>query len=378
MKTKIIALVVVLLGVAALWWQQMQVEPLRVSGALEADEVRVGSRVGGRVQEVLVEEGQPVKNDDLLVRLEPFDLLEQLADAQATAAAAGAELEKFAAGFRPQKVARAAALREQADAEYREAQAGPRRQEIQEARDQLALAEADLELDELNYARREELFARKTITREEFDRAVAERKAARARTAAAKSRLDLLLEGTRPEQVDQAKARLAAAESEAQLYRLGYRQEEVDRARAQANASQARVKIIQQQLAELEVRSPCDGVIEAMELRPGDLVPASAPVLSVMDTRRMWVRAYVPQSHLTLVPLEKRLRINVDSSPEQIYWGRVIYVSRQAEFTPDNVQTPEERSKQVFRIKVEIEGDLSHLRPGMTADVMLEENGDAP
>jgi hypothetical protein len=81
----------------------------------------------------------------------------------------------------------------------------------------------------------------------------------------------------------------------------------------------------------------------------------------------------VPQLHLALVPLEKRLPVRIDSVPETTYAGRVVYVSRQAEFSPDNVQTPEERSKKVFRIKEYIEGELSKLRPGMTADVMLEE-----
>jgi multidrug resistance efflux pump len=264
------------------------------------------------------------------------------------------------------------ALRDQADAQYQEALVGPRRQEIQEAKDNLALAESDVELTELVFKRREDLYSRRAIAQEEFNQAVAERKAARARAAVAKSRLELLLEGTRKEQIEQAKARLMAAESEAQLYRTGYRQEDIARAKAQREAVHAQVEAIRQQIAELEIRAPCDGVIEAIELRPGDLVPASGPVISVMDTRRMWVRAYVPQLHLALVPLEKRLAVRVDSAPDKTYWGRVIYVSRQAEFSPDNIQTPEERSKQVFRIKVEIEGDRSQLRPGMTADVLLE------
>ncbi len=373
MKHKLIPALVVVLGLAALLWRQMQVEPLKVSGFIEADEIRVGSRVGGRVREVLVEEGQSVEQDALLVRLEPFDLLQRLAEAEGTLAAAIAESEKLAAGFRSEETARAVALRDQADAQYQEALVGPRRQEIQEARDNLLLAEADVDLMEPTFKRKEELFNRKAITQEEFDRAVAERKAARARAAVAKSRLELLLEGTRKEQIDQAKSRLLAAESDAELYRRGYRPEDIARAKAQKEAAQAHVEAIKQQLAELEIRAPCDGVIEAIELRPGDLVPASAPVVSVMDTRRMWVRAYVPQLHLALVPLEKRLRVRVDSAPDKTYWGRVIYVSRQAEFSPDNVQTPEERSKQVFRIKVELEGDRSQLRPGMTADVLLEE-----
>lgn len=373
MKKFLLAAVVVGIGVAALLWRQMQVEPLKVSGYLEADDIRLGSRVGGRVQEVLIEEGQAVEKGDVLVRLEPFDLLQRLAEAQETLAAAAAEADKMVAGFRPEEKAHTVALRDLADAQYREAQVGPRPQEIQEGRDNLAMANADLELSEVNFKRREDLFNRKAISQEEFDRAAAERKAARARTAAAKSRLDLLLEGTRKEEVEQAKARLMAAESDVQLHNAGYRAQDIAQAKAQRDAAQAQVQVIERQIAELEIRASTEGIIEAIELRPGDIVPASAPVISLLDTSRMWVRAYVPQLHLGLVPLDKRLAVRVDAVPGKKFIGRVIYVAQQAEFSPDNIQTPEERSKQVFRIKVQIEGDRAGLRPGMTADVLLEE-----
>lgn len=373
MKKFLLAAVVVGIGVAALLWRQMQVEPLKVSGYLEADDIRLGSRVGGRVQEVLIEEGQAVEKGRVLVRLEPFDLLQRLAEARETLAAAAAEADKMVAGFRPEEKAHTVAMRDLADAQYREAQVGPRPQEVQEGRDNLAMANADLELSEVNFKRREDLFNRKTISQEEFDRAVAERKAARARSAAAKSRLDLLLEGTRKEEVEQAKARLMAAESDVQLHNAGYREQDIAQAKARRDAAQAQVQVIERQIAELEIRASTEGVIEAIELRPGDIVPASAPVISLLDTSRMWVRAYVPQLHLGLVPLDKRLAVRVDAVPGKTFLGRVIYVAEQAEFSPDNIQTPEERSKQVFRIKVQIEGDRAGLRPGMTADVLLEE-----
>jgi multidrug resistance efflux pump len=173
--------------------------------------------------------------------------------------------------------------------------------------------------------------------------------------------------------VEQAKARLMAAESDVQLHNAGYREQDIARAKAQRDAAQAQVEAIQRQIAELEIHASTEGVIEAIELRPGDIVPASAPVVSLMDTSRMWVRAYVPQLHLGLVPLDKRLAVRVDAVPDKTFTGRVIYVAQQAEFSPDNIQTPEERSKQVFRIKVQIEGDRTGLRPGMTADALLEE-----
>lgn len=96
-----------------------------------------------------------------------------------------------------------------------------------------------------------------------------------------------------------------------------------------------------------------------------------------MDNSRLWVRAYVPQNRVGL-RLGQKLRVTVDSFGDEPFVGEIIFISRQAEFTPSNVQTPEERSKQVFRIKVALKKGLEKLRPGMTVDVWLEPMGESP
>ncbi len=127
---------------------------------------------------------------------------------------------------------------------------------------------------------------------------------------------------------------------------------------------------LEKQLDELQIRSPLDGVIEALDLEPGDLVPPSAPVLSMLDDSHVWVRAYVPQNRLS-VDLGEKLQVFIDSFPNDHFVGTVTFVSRQAEFTPSNVQTPEERAKLVFRVKVAVENPTRKLRPGMSADITL-------
>ena len=129
-------------------------------------------------------------------------------------------------------------------------------------------------------------------------------------------------------------------------------------------------------LAELKILAPVTGIIEAVELQPGDLVMSNAPVLSLMDTSHLWVRAYVPESYLHL-QLGHAADISVDGFPGRRFRGKITFISRQAEFTPRNVQTPEERSKQVFRIKVTLEEGLEELRPGMAADVWLDAAGES-
>lgn len=369
----VLAVAVFAAAIGALYWSQAHGEPAIVSGFVEADEIRVGSRVGGRVAEVLVAEGAPVKAGATLVRLEPYNLKEALAQAEAEWAAASAVRDKLAAGFRPEEVAQAEAMREQASAAYQEAKAGPRKQEIDEAADSLKLAEATLELAAATHRRVENLFGTKAASREEFDRATSERKVAAASAEVARSKLEMLKEGTRAEQIEQARARLLGADAELELRRRGFRKEEIAEAEARASAAKALVRSIQTQLAELDIRAPIDSVVEAIDLRPGDLIAPNAPVVSLMDVGHLWVRTYVPESRLGAARPDRKLSIRVDGFPDQVFQGRVSYVSRQAEFTPSNVQTPEERSKQVFRIKVELEEGLDVLRPGMIADVWLSE-----
>jgi multidrug resistance efflux pump len=93
-----------------------------------------------------------------------------------------------------------------------------------------------------------------------------------------------------------------------------------------------------------------------------------------MDSSRLWVRAYVPENQLDLA-IDQPVWVTVDSYPDDRFRGHISFIARKAEFTPSNVQTPEERSKQVFRIHVTLDEGLDRLRPGMSADVWLEDEG---
>jgi multidrug resistance efflux pump len=126
-------------------------------------------------------------------------------------------------------------------------------------------------------------------------------------------------------------------------------------------------------MKELTVVSPCDCVVESIDLRPGDLVARDAPSVALLDLSRLWVRAYVPESRLGQVKNEHKVFVEVDSFPDERFAGHVSFISREGEFTPKNIQTPEERSKQVFRIKVLLDEGMDRLRIGMAADVLLDE-----
>ncbi len=350
---------------------QQTAKPLKVSGYIEADEIRLGSRVGGRVHAVHIEEGDTVRPGELLLELDPFDLLALRAEADAQLQAKTAEYHKLKAGFREEEIAEVEAKFRQLSADLEKLKNGPRPQEIDVAKAEFESAHADFELQKKKHERIVSLFEKGVATKDELDQADKGLEAAQALINARQKQLDLLLAGTRPEEIAAAKAGMEQAQAAWKLRKKGNRQEDIDQAHASMRAAQSALDAMDRQIAELKVYAPLAGTIQAVDLHPGDLVKANSPVLSMLDNRHLWVRAYVPENHLNL-SLHQKLKVTVDSYPEESFTGEITFISEQAEFTPRNVQTPEERSKQVFRIKVHLVDGLDKVRAGMGADVWLE------
>jgi HlyD family secretion protein len=217
-----------------------------------------------------------------------------------------------------------------------ELEAGPRKEEIETARSEYESQKSDLEFAQADSKRAEELFANHTISKTERDRAVTRADALQKSVAAAKSRYDLLLAGTRPERIAQAKAQLAAIET---------------------------------QLREMKIVSPGESVLEVLSVKVGDVLPPNREVATLILPQHLWVRVYVPEPWLGRIKLNEPVKVRVDSFPDKDFAGTVEQINRSAEFTPRNVQTVEERIKQVFGIKVRLKNEDDQLRAGMSADV---------
>jgi len=154
--------------------------------------------------------------------------------------------------------------------------------------------------------------------------------------AAAKSRYDLLVAGTRPERIVETQARLA----------------EVDA-----------------QLREMRITAPTNCVLEVLGVKVGDVLPSNREVATLVLPQHLWARVYVPEPWLGLLRPDQTVKVRVDSFPGKEFEGRVEQISRVAEFTPRNVQTVDERIKQVFGVKVWLPNLEGQLRAGMSADV---------
>jgi multidrug resistance efflux pump len=367
-------LFLVLVGAAAAWKYingRVSADTLVLSGTIEADEIHIGSKVGGRIAEVLVREGQEVKQGQPIIRFDRYDLDARHADAVAAVSQADANLQKTERWFRPEEVAAAKAQAEAAWMSYEQARNGPRKQEIDASRAELRAAEADYEVARITVARAATLSGNGVLSQQEYDNAKAAYDRAGARRDAARQTLDLLLAGTRREEIERANRLFKQAEANRQLVERGARKEDIDAARAQLDRARAALQQIEVQLGELEVTAPADAFVEILQVRPGELINPNSPIATLVEVDRLWVRVYVPEPEKGNVQLGKEVSVTVDSFPRERFHGRIEEISSRGEFTPRNVQTRDERAHQVFGLRVRLDNSARRLSAGMAADVTI-------
>lgn len=142
-------------------------------------------------------------------------------------------------------------------------------------------------------------------------------------------------------------------------------------AAAEGRVAQTRAQLdeVEAQLREMQVVAPADSVLEILSVKVGDVLPANREVATLLLPQHLWVRVYVPEPWLGLIKLQDKVRVHVDSFRDDEFSGSVEQINRQAEFTPRNVQTTEDRIRQVFGVKIRLENRDDKLRAGMSADV---------
>jgi HlyD family secretion protein len=342
------------------------------SGTVETREIQIGSKVGGRVTQVPVEEGQAVKAGDLLVRFESDDLKAQRAQAQAQLEQAQADLHRLQRGNRPEEIARAEATAQEQHAMLDAARNGPRSQELQQAEADYAAASADAANAQANYKRMEMLVRSDTISRQEFDNAKATRDSTAQKAESLSQRLALLQAGTRKEDLQAAEERYRQAQAAADLMQRGYRKEDIEAGRAKFDEAKARVDQLDVQLKEAELIAPADGLVQTVSVRTGDLVGPGRIVVTMLESSQLWVKVYVPETDMASVRVGQLAHVEVDSLQKRSFTGRVQEIASQAQFLPRNVQSRDDRQHQVFGVKVRVDNPDGVLKSGMSATVRLQ------
>jgi HlyD family secretion protein len=371
----IIAGVAVAVLIAAIWlifaWQAHR-SRFDYSGTVETREIQIGSKIGGRVVAVPVEEGQIVKAGATLVRFECDELKAQRAQAQASSEQAQADLDKMLRGNRPEEIAQAEAIARAQQASLEAARNGPRTQEIEQAQADYAAASSEAAYAEITFKRMEKLVATDTISRQVFDDSRDKRDATAQRAESARQRLALLKAGTRVEDLNAAEAKYKQAEAAAVLSRKGFRTEDIEAARGRLAEAQGRLAELDARLREAELTAPADAVVEVVSVRPGNLVPAGRIVITMLETSQLWVKVYMPETDLAHVHLDQHVAVHVDSFGNRSFEGHVGQIASQAEFLPRNVQTKSDREHQVFGVKIYVDNAQQVLKSGMSATVHLE------
>ena len=358
-------------GLGFFWPFGARAQVLTLPGVVEIQEVRLGSKLGGRVEQVHIMEGQIAEAGQPLVTFAMPEMEAQREQWQARVQSAEADLEKMRNGWRSEEKEIARQAVETARARWQMLKAGPRAEEIREARGQFESAEADLRLAREEYDRAERLYHQNSNSRTDYDTARASRDRAQSQAAKAKAHLDLLLAGSRVEEIQEAAAELGKAQANHNMLMAGSRSEDI--AATEARLAEARGKLheIEANLLEAVVRAPERVLIEVLAVRKGDLVAPNQPILRVLRADDLWVKVYVPETDLGKVRLNADADVTVDAYPGRIFRGSISHIAAESEFTPRNVQSADERRHQVFGIKVRVPEPQGVFKSGMAAEVSI-------
>ncbi len=232
------------------------------------------------------------------------------------------------------------------------------------------MAESELKLRTEEFDRAKRLYQQNASAKAEYESARANIDRARSDTARAKAHLEMLLAGNRKEEIQNARALHEQAQANYDLLLAGTREEDIAAARAKVEEARGRVRELDAMIEETVVRAPERVVVDVLAVRKGDLVPPNQPILRVLRADDLWVKVYVAETDLWRLHLNGLAEVTVDGYPQTLE-GTVMQIGSESEFTPRNVQSPDERRHQVFAVKVRVANPGSLLKSGMAATVTV-------
>jgi HlyD family secretion protein len=290
------------------------------TGTIEATEVDTRSEISGKILTLYFDEGDWVKKGEVLAEIDHKKLDIELARAKAQLAEAEAQLTLLIKGLRDK--------------------------EVERVRETFLESKVLLKDSKREYKRIQKLYDEGVVDLGSRDKVEAAYEASQKRYEIAKKNYEIAVEGSRKEEIQAGEAVKAAAG--------------------------AQVELIEEQIEDATITIPIDGVISERYVELGEFVSVGSLIATVIDLKHVWVMAYVSEKNLGKVKLGQQGKVMVDSFPEKEFIGKVTYISPEAEFTPKNIQTKEERVKLVFGVKIEADNPDQELKPGMPADAVIE------
>lgn len=325
-KLILLLLVIVAVGFVLYWYiknrEQIDGDIIRISGNIEVTDVEVSFRISGWVKERSVSEGELVKAGEIVATLDREELAQEVSIRKAEIKAVEAALNELEAGSRPEEIAEGEAV--------------------------VSRTKSNLDRLHVDHKRQKELYEKGIVSTREYDASKSDYETAQARYREAMEQLTLLKKGPR--------------------------QEKIDRARADLERAKEALAVAQTQLSYTTIFSPISGIVLSENVEQGEYVSPGTPVVTIGDLENTWLRAYINETDLGRVKVGQKVHVITDTYPDKMYDGYVSFIASEAEFTPKNVQTEEERVKLVYRVKIEVPNPDIELKPGMPADadIILE------
>lgn len=385
----ILTLILILLAAVSVWWvtrNDGEENAIHFSGNIELREVDLSFEFPGEIEALAVEEGDFVSPSQPIGRLNSDQLQKQEEEARAalqSLISREAELRKRIL-YKEENLAallseRKAALRQSGEL-LNELLRGSRKEEIEQAQAVVTAAEAEFERAEGDWNRARTLYQTEDISTDRLEQARAAFRSSGARLEQARERLRLLQNGPREEEIERARAGVERARAGLRQAEAGRLEIEGDRQSletlaAEKDAAVARIEQIEVRLGKTRLESPIKGVVLVKSAEPGEVVAAGTSVVTLGQISEPWVRGYIPETELGRVKLGSPVDVRTDSYPGKVYEGRISFIASEAEFTPRQIQTREERVKMVYRIKVDLENPNQELKLNMPVDGKIRLGG---
>lgn len=293
---------------------------IEASGKIETTTVVISSQVSGKILRILKNEGEKVSAGDTVIIIDP--IMYQLKLEEASSALTIAE------------------------AQHQLLKNGARREDIQQTEELLNQAELNYKSAEKDKERFENLYQSKSITRKQYDDAITKYDITLAQYNSAKQNYKKITNLARPEELKQAEANV--------------------------NRLKATLEMTKKSLNDCFITSPINGIIVKQFIEAGETAGMMSSLFKISDLSTVDLILYLSETELGKVKLEQKVDVSVDSYPEKIFEGIIVFISPEAEFTPKNIQTKEERTKLVFAVKVKIENKNYELKTGMPADALIK------
>ena len=382
-----ILLVLAAVGGGGYWyWNQQQIAAnanrLQISGNLELTQVDLSFKTAGRVIELNVREGEWVKKGQVIAKLDAAQLEQQRNRDSAAVSGAESQYQQLQTSIEYQKatidsdVALRRAELAQAQARLDDLLAGSRSQEIAGAQSAVTDAKAWNDVAKAEWERAQTLYSREDISTSQRDQAKTKVDSTAALLRQAEQKLALVQEGPRKEEIVAARAAVARAQAaiataEANRIEVKRKQEELTGRQAEISRNRALVGMTDAQLADTTIVAPIDGVILLKAAEAGEVVAAGTTIVTIGDLDHPWLRAYVNETDLGRVHLGGAVSLSTDSYKGKKYEGRISFIASEAEFTPKQIQTKEERVKLVYRLKIEVDNTAHELKNNMPVDAEI-------